>query len=83
MAIGNYDASRWIGDVDVPTALLRTDLDRAITPDRQQLLADATRASVYPVNDGHIACGRDFWLPDLLDACRDVAARAGYPPRAV
>lgn len=83
VAIGNYNSSKWIGDVDVPAALVRTDLDRAITPDRQQLLADAIGASVYPVADGHVACGRDLWLPDLLDACREVAARAGFPPRAV
>lgn len=78
VAIGNYDASRWIGQVDVPAASVRTDLDRAITPDRQDLLAEALGAAVFPVADGHIACARPLWLPELLDACQYVAARAGH-----
>jgi hypothetical protein len=76
MAVGNYNAKRWIGDVDVPTSVVLTELDKAIVPDRQQEMADAIPgARIFPVPDGHVACARSVWIPGLVAACRDVAAR--------
>lgn len=76
VAVGNYTAKRWIGDIDVPTAVVLTELDRAIAPERQREMADAIPgAEVFPVPDGHVACARGVWLPGLTDACRHVADR--------
>jgi len=83
IAIGNYNARRWIGQVDVPTAVVLTELDRAIAPERQQAMADAIPgATVFPVPDGHVACARGVWLPGLLGACHDVADREGQSRQA-
>lgn len=76
LAIGNYNAKRWIGEIDVPTSVVLTELDRAIVPERQQEMADAIPdARVFPVPDGHVACARSVWMPGLLAACHDVAER--------
>jgi pimeloyl-ACP methyl ester carboxylesterase len=76
VAVGNYSAKRWIGDVDVPTAVVVTELDRAIVPERQLEMAEAIpRAEVFGVPDGHVACARSVWIPGLLDACHHVADR--------
>ena len=76
LAIGNYNAKRWIGDIDVPTSVVLTELDRAIVPERQQELVDAIDgATVFPVADGHVACARSTWIPGLVAACQDVAGR--------
>jgi hypothetical protein len=76
LAIGNYNAKRWIGEIDVPTAVVLTELDRAIVPERQQEMAGAIPdARVFPVPDGHVACARSVWMPGLLAACHDVAER--------
>ena len=40
-ALGNYNAKRWIGEVNVPTSILVTTEDRAIVPDRQLEMAEA------------------------------------------
>jgi 3-oxoadipate enol-lactonase len=76
VAVGNYNAKKWIGTVDVPTAVVLTQLDKAIVPERQQELADSIPGTtVFPVEDGHVACARSTWIPGLLEACQDVAAR--------
>ena len=75
-AIGNYNAKRWIHEVDVPTSVLVTTADRAIVPDRQLELAEAIPgAAVHEVADGHVACMKASFAPPLLGACDDVAAR--------
>lgn len=71
-AIGRFDASSWIGDVDVPASVIVT-LDDEIVPTRDQLaLADSLRRpSVHVVAGGHTACtaaSGDF-VPALLAAC--------------
>ncbi|MEL7207403.1 MAG: alpha/beta hydrolase, partial [Actinomycetota bacterium] len=76
VAIGNYNARKWIGEIDVPTSVVLTALDKAIVPERQMELHDAIDgATLHPVNDGHVACARSTWIPGLLAACRDVADR--------
>lgn len=75
-AIGRYSARSWIGDIDVPTAVVLTTEDRAVPPAAQQALARAIPgASVYPVPDGHLACARPGFAEVLVAACRDVDAR--------
>jgi pimeloyl-ACP methyl ester carboxylesterase len=82
-AIGRYNASGWIGDVDVPTAVLITTKDRAIEPDQQAKLAFAIPgASIHRIEDGHIACANPSYAEPLLRGCFDVAVKAnpGFVP---
>jgi len=70
-ALARYDASEWIGTVDVPHAVLITDKDAAVVPPRQQRLADALpHATVVHAPIDHTGCvtrPADF-VPALLDA---------------
>jgi pimeloyl-ACP methyl ester carboxylesterase len=82
-ALGTYDATSWIGAIDVPVAVVVTDRDRAIPPAAQ--LAFAARipgATVHHVDGGHTVCAGPALAGPLLDACREVAARAGLTGRA-
>jgi hypothetical protein len=75
-AIGNYNAKRWIHEIDVPTSVLVTTADRAIVPERQLELAEMIpKATVHEVDDGHVACMRAAFADPLVKACDDVAAR--------
>ena len=75
-AIGNYNAKRWIHEVDVPTSVVVTTADRAIVPERQLELAERIpRATVHEMADGHVACMRAAFADPLVAACDDVAAR--------
>jgi pimeloyl-ACP methyl ester carboxylesterase len=77
-AIGRYDARRWIGEVDVPTAVVVTTLDRAVPPAEQVRTAFAIPgATVHRCEDGHVACAGDVLATPLVAACREVAERAG------
>jgi pimeloyl-ACP methyl ester carboxylesterase len=77
-AIGTYDASRWIGEIDVPTAVLVTTDDRAVPPTEQARLAEGIPgATVHRVADGHMACARAGFGRVLTAAVRDVADRVG------
>ena len=78
-AIGAFSSREWIGDVDVPTAVVMTTRDRIVPPHRQQRLADSIRgATVHPVRGDHGVCvaGRDLFVPALLSACESVVSRA-------
>jgi len=77
-AIGRFSSHAWIGDVDVPTAVVVTTRDRAISPARQLKLARAIPgATVHPAEADHTACffGVDEFVPALVDACTSVATR--------
>jgi len=70
-AIGTFSSHRWIGEVDVPTAVVVTTADTKIPPARQRKLAAAVpQAAVFEVDADHHACPRqaDRFLPALLDA---------------
>ena len=76
-ALGSFDARSWIGQIDVPTAVIVTTDDMALPAAGQ--LAFAARipgASIHPIDAGHTVCMHaDFAVP-LLHACRSVAGRA-------
>ncbi|HET9727785.1 MAG TPA: alpha/beta fold hydrolase, partial [Acidimicrobiia bacterium] len=75
-SISTYHARRWIGDVDVPTAVVCTTEDRGVPPALQLAAADAIRgATVFPVADGHLACANPRFAIPLVDACQNVAVR--------
>ncbi len=77
-ALARYSSREWIGDVDVPTAVVITERDLVVAPRRQHNLAAAIPGAVaYPVPTGHDGCvsAPEQFVPVLLDACDDVAAR--------
>ncbi len=81
-ALGRYDSSRWIGEVDVPTAVVATMLDGMVAPERQLALARSIPgATLHPVQGDHTSCVTDArrFIPALLAACSSVATRI---PRA-
>ncbi len=74
-AIGTYHAE-WLADIDVPTAIVLTTADTAVAPKLQLRLADEIRgASVFEINDGHIACAKPSFVGPLAAAVDDVASR--------
>ena len=76
-SLSTYYAGRWIGEVDVPTAVVCTTHDRAVQPKLQREMAEAIPgATVHELDAGHLACRRAEFGPPLLDACHDVADRA-------
>lgn len=82
-AIGHYNAGKWIGDVDVPTAVLITTRDRAIEPSQQAKMAlTIPGASIHRIEDGHVVCTSPTFGPPLVEACLDVAVKAhpGFVP---
>ncbi len=77
-AIGTYDASDWIGEVDVPTAVLVTTEDKAVPPTEQaRLLVGIPTATFHRIDDGHVVCSRPLFGQRLTEVVRSVAARAG------
>ncbi len=79
-ALGNFDSAAWIGEVDVPTAVVVTTRDRTVEPPRQRALAKAIPgAGSFEVAADHGVClvnpGR--YVPVLLEACQSVARRVG------
>ena len=76
-SITRFDSHDWIGDVDVPTAVLRTNRDRLVDPANQtELVTMINQARLVEHDDGHIACSRSAFAAPMLAACRDVAWRA-------
>lgn len=81
-AIGRFQSADWIGEVDVPAAVVVTTLDQVVDPRRQRALADALPgARRIDVEGDHAVCvtepGR--FVPALLDACAHVASRSTPP----
>jgi 3-oxoadipate enol-lactonase len=76
-----YDASDWIRNIDVPTAVVLTARDNAVEPLWQLRLARAIPgANVYPIDDGHVACGTTLFGEVFTEACINVAERGHAPP---
>jgi len=71
-----YHAGRWIGGVDVPTAVVCTTADRSVAADLQLATAAAIPgATVHRIADGHLACAGAGFADPLLRACYDVTGR--------
>ena len=76
--MGRFSSHDWIGDIDVPTAVVVTTKDRFIAPTRQLKLANAIPgATVHPVHAGHAACVLAYrrFVPALVEACESVVDR--------
>ena len=78
-AIGRFDSTPWIGQVDVPSAVVVTLDDEVVPTSEQRAMADSLPfASVHAVAGGHTACGAasgDFTAA-LLAACSSVTEPA-------
>ncbi len=76
VAMSNYNASRWIRHVDVPTAVVVTAKDRAIPPLAQLHLAlSVPGATIHRIDDGHLVCAKPTFASPILAACQDVTSR--------
>src|SRR5207302_159231 len=77
-AIGSFSSHEWVGDVDVPTAVVVMLRDRGVPPARQIKLAQSIPgATIHTVDAGHTACmfGSQRFVPVLVEACGSVADR--------
>lgn len=77
-SIGRFSSAGWIGDVDVPTAVLITTRDNVVSPRRQLRLAESIPgAEVIRVAGDHGVCVMDpgRFVPALLDGASRVARR--------
>ena len=84
-AIGRYRSTAWIGDVDVPTAVVVTARDRIVEPSRQlDLAARLPDAVTWSIDAGHLACVNEpeQFGEAVVEAVRSVTA-AGPAQRLV
>lgn len=75
--LGRFNSAPWIGEVDVPTAVVVTESDHTIPARRQHRLADAVPgASRHLAPGGHasIVLGTRTWLPAFREAVDAVGA---------
>ncbi len=76
-ALAHHDASPWIGDIDVPTAVVLTEKDAAIPAnDQRAMAARIPGARIHALDSGHLACVQPEFGATMLEACRGVSARA-------
>jgi 3-oxoadipate enol-lactonase len=74
-ALSAFSSKGWIGDVDVPTAVLLTRFDTTVPVRRQRALADAIPgARLWEIDGAHDVCATDppAFVPSLVEACRHV-----------
>lgn len=77
VALARYDVTGWLGEIDVPTAVVLTESDRTVAPWRQRALADAIPGALtFPVAGSHRVCSEDHrrFVPALSSAVDAVAA---------
>ncbi len=71
-----FSSHAWIGDVDVPCAVLAMTRDEQVPPSRQRkLAASIPTARLYEIDADHLACSTrtDLFVPTLFEACRRVS----------
>jgi 3-oxoadipate enol-lactonase len=74
--IALHDASEWLHEIDVPTAVVCTERDRAIPAEHQREMAELIAGSeIFPYDDGHLACMDPAFGNHLVKACRSIVRR--------
>ena len=76
--ISRFDSSAWIGEMDVPAAIVVTAEDHVIPPARQLRLArQIPDAAIYEIPAGHASCVMNTaaFIPALQAACASVSSR--------
>jgi pimeloyl-ACP methyl ester carboxylesterase len=77
LSLARFDSSEWIGDVDVPSAVVVTTRDAAVIPARQRRLAAALpNPSVHAADVDHVGCVTRpaKFVPVMMDALASVTA---------
>jgi 3-oxoadipate enol-lactonase len=76
-AAAGFTSHDWIGQVDVPTAVVVTTRDRIVRPSRQYKLARSIpAATMFEIDADHGVCVQDpvRFSATLVEACRTVAS---------
>jgi len=76
--LGTFDATGWIGDINVPTGVLVTSSDKAIPTERQLQLAESIPGAIMRYTPGgHTSLVFDVthWKPVFLDLVDEVVRR--------
>jgi pimeloyl-ACP methyl ester carboxylesterase len=80
-AVSTFSSRRWIGRIDVPTTVIVTTRDRAVSPDAQHRLALAIPgARIQRMDDTHLACASPDFGRRILRAVQDVDDRTVPAP---
>jgi pimeloyl-ACP methyl ester carboxylesterase len=77
-ALGRHHSRPWLGEIDVPTAVVVNRHDHVIAPSRQLALARAIPgATIHDIDAGHGACvlQTEVFVPALVEAAATVNAR--------
>jgi pimeloyl-ACP methyl ester carboxylesterase len=74
--LGRYDATPWLREIDVPTAVIVTERDAAIPPDDQLALARAIRgARIHRMDGGHMSFAYPAFGGTVRGAVDSIARR--------
>ena len=79
--LGRFNSAAWVGEVDVPTAVVVTERDHTIPERRQRKLAASIEgATTYVAPGGHasIVLRAGTWVPRFREALADVTRRADF-----
>jgi pimeloyl-ACP methyl ester carboxylesterase len=77
-ALGRHHSRPWLGEIDVPTAVVVNRRDRVIAPSRQLALARAIPgATIHDIETGHASCvlETELFVPAVVEAAATVNAR--------
>ena len=77
-ALGRHHSRPWLGQIDVPTAVVINRKDHVIAPARQLALARAIPgATIHDIDTGHAACvlETETFVPAFVEAVATVNAR--------
>jgi 3-oxoadipate enol-lactonase len=80
--LGRFNSAPWIGEIDVPTAVVVTERDHTIPERRQRrLAADIPGSEMFTSSGGHasLVLRAVHWVPVLLEAVDSVTARVSAP----
>jgi 3-oxoadipate enol-lactonase len=83
-ALNAYDSSRWLPELQVPTAVLIMTGDIVVAPRRQRAMADLiSGARRYVVDGGHdaVVAQPGAFLPVLRDACMALTGGSSGPAK--
>lgn len=78
-AIGRFDSTSWLGEVDVPTAVVVTRNDQLVPAYRQRAMAAAIPGGrTIEISGRHSVCVErpSVFVPALIEACTDVSRRS-------
>jgi 3-oxoadipate enol-lactonase len=81
-AVYEFASNDWIGQVEIPTAVVVTTQDQIVSARRQRMLARAIPGAVsfeVPADHGMCINAPELFSSVLLQACRSVATATGQP----